>query len=65
MGCGEAKISQNVPNKVFSFDLVAFNDLVTACDMAKVVSHYTSIYTLHDYEHSQCDLVLVQSKFHI
>jgi hypothetical protein len=39
MGCGEAKISQSVPNKVFSFDLVAFNDLVTACDMAKVVTN--------------------------
>jgi hypothetical protein len=38
MGCGEAKISQSVPNKVFSIDLVAFNDLVTACDMAKVVT---------------------------
>lgn len=36
MGCGEAKISQSVPNKVFSFDLVAVNDFVTACDMAKV-----------------------------
>ena len=36
MGCGEAKISQCVPNKVFSFDLVAVNDFVTACDMAKV-----------------------------
>ena len=37
MGCGEAKISQSVPNKVFSFDFVAFNEFVTVCDMAKVV----------------------------
>ena len=37
MGCGEAKISQSVPNKVFSFDFVAVNEFVTVCDMAKVV----------------------------
>ncbi|XP_028416566.1 ribosomal RNA-processing protein 8-like [Dendronephthya gigantea] len=36
MGCGEAKISQSVPNKVFSFDFVAVNSFVTECDMAKV-----------------------------
>ncbi|KAK3728845.1 hypothetical protein QZH41_020227 [Actinostola sp. cb2023] len=35
-GCGEALIAQTVPNKVFSFDLVAKNKLVTACNMAKV-----------------------------
>lgn len=43
MGCGEAKISQSVPNKVFSFDLVAVNDFVTACDMAKVSIKYITI----------------------
>lgn len=36
MGCGEAKIAQSVPNKVFSFDMVAANDFVTVSDMAKV-----------------------------
>eukprot|EP00041_Stephanoeca_diplocostata_P023002 m.558047 g.558047 ORF g.558047 m.558047 type:complete len:510 (-) comp22196_c0_seq4:293-1822(-) len=35
-GCGEAAISQAVPNKVHSFDLVAHNDHVTACDIAHV-----------------------------
>lgn len=35
-GCGEAAISQAVPNTVHSFDLVAHNDHVTACDIAHV-----------------------------
>ncbi|XP_068701832.1 uncharacterized protein [Montipora foliosa] len=35
-GCGEAVIAQSVKNKVHSFDLVAKNELVTACNMAKV-----------------------------
>ncbi|XP_068718002.1 uncharacterized protein [Montipora capricornis] len=35
-GCGEAVIAQSVQNKVHSFDLVAKNELVTACNMAKV-----------------------------
>lgn len=35
-GCGDAKLSKNVPNKVHSFDLVAANENVTACDMRKV-----------------------------
>ncbi len=35
-GCGEAKIAQSVPNKVYSFDLQAANHLVTQCDMAHV-----------------------------
>ncbi|XP_057312613.1 uncharacterized protein LOC130654100 [Hydractinia symbiolongicarpus] len=35
-GCGDAKIAQSVPNKVHSFDLVAVNKNVTACDMRKV-----------------------------
>ena len=37
-GCGEAIIAQKVPNKVHSFDLVAVNEQVTACDMSKVRS---------------------------
>lgn len=35
-GCGEAIIAQSVANKVHSFDLVAKNKFVTACNMAKV-----------------------------
>ena len=35
-GCGEAVIAQSVTNKVHSFDLVAKNKFVTACNMAKV-----------------------------
>lgn len=35
-GCGEAQMAQTIPNQVHSFDLVAANDKVTACDMASV-----------------------------
>ncbi|XP_062577493.1 ribosomal RNA-processing protein 8-like [Saccostrea cucullata] len=35
-GCGDAKIARGVPQKVHSFDLVALNDSVTACDMSHV-----------------------------
>ncbi|XP_052276965.1 ribosomal RNA-processing protein 8-like [Dreissena polymorpha] len=35
-GCGDAKIAQNVANKVHSFDLVALNNHVTVCDIAKI-----------------------------
>ncbi|XP_061164665.1 ribosomal RNA-processing protein 8-like [Saccostrea echinata] len=35
-GCGDAKIARGVPQKVHSFDLVALNDHVTACDMSHV-----------------------------
>jgi len=35
-GCGEARLSQSVPNIVHSFDFVAVNENVTACDMSKV-----------------------------
>lgn len=35
-GCGEAKLAQSVPQRVHSFDLVAINDRVIACDMAHV-----------------------------
>lgn len=35
-GCGEARLSQTIPNLVYSFDLVAANDKVTACDMSNV-----------------------------
>lgn len=35
-GCGEARLSASVPHQVHSFDLVAANENVTACDMAQV-----------------------------
>jgi len=35
-GCGDAKIARSVANVVHSFDLVALNEHVTACDMAHV-----------------------------
>lgn len=35
-GCGEAKLAQSISNKVHSFDFVALNELVTACDMKNV-----------------------------
>ena len=36
MGCGEARLSREVPHKVHSFDLVAANKRVTACNIAHV-----------------------------
>jgi len=41
-GCGDAKLGESVPQKVFSFDLVALKPHVTACDMAHVgiYKHY-------------------------
>ncbi len=35
-GCGEALLAQELKNKVYSFDHVAINDQVVACDMARV-----------------------------
>jgi len=35
-GCGDARLGQSVPHKVYSFDLQACNDYVTECDMAHV-----------------------------
>eukprot|EP00039_Didymoeca_costata_P008502 m.112866 g.112866 ORF g.112866 m.112866 type:complete len:373 (-) comp14107_c0_seq1:74-1192(-) len=36
LGCGEAAIASSVPNTVHSFDLVARNEKVVACDIAHV-----------------------------
>lgn len=36
LGCGEAKLAMAVKQKVHSFDLVATNDRVVACDMSHV-----------------------------
>jgi len=35
-GCGEARLAESLSNTVHSFDLVAANERVVACDMAKV-----------------------------
>ncbi|KAH9507788.1 25S rRNA (adenine645-N1)-methyltransferase [Bulinus truncatus] len=35
-GCGDAKLAASLPQTVHSFDLVAVNDRVTACNMSKV-----------------------------
>ena len=35
-GCGEARLARSVPHTVHSFDLVACNSYVTACNMAHV-----------------------------
>lgn len=42
-GCGEAKLAQSVKQTVHSFDLVAENERVTACDMAHVPLQNNSI----------------------
>jgi superfamily II DNA or RNA helicase len=35
-GCGEAKLTSLLPNKIHSFDHVAINEKITACDMSHV-----------------------------
>ncbi|XP_077300605.1 uncharacterized protein LOC143921267 [Arctopsyche grandis] len=42
LGCGEARLAQSVQQKVHSFDLVALNPSVTACDMC-----HTPLLTAH------------------
>ncbi|XP_013790422.1 ribosomal RNA-processing protein 8-like [Limulus polyphemus] len=43
-GCGEAKIAQIFVNRrIYSFDLLAVNEYVTACDIAKVPLHSESV----------------------
>lgn len=36
LGCGDAELAASVPHRVHSFDLVACNERVTACDIAHV-----------------------------
>jgi ribosomal RNA-processing protein 8 len=43
MGCGEARLSESIPNKTHSFDLVAPNSRVTACDIASVPLENSSV----------------------
>ncbi|CAH1980664.1 unnamed protein product [Acanthoscelides obtectus] len=42
-GCGEGRLAKSVPQRTFSFDLVALADHVTPCDMAHVPLHETCI----------------------
>ncbi|XP_008190460.2 uncharacterized protein LOC661874 [Tribolium castaneum] len=42
-GCGDAKLAQSIKQKVHSFDLVATNEAVTACDMAHVPLENNSV----------------------
>jgi len=42
-GCGEARLARSVENEVSSFDLVAANERVVACDMANVPLPDTSV----------------------
>ncbi|XP_045466106.1 ribosomal RNA-processing protein 8 [Harmonia axyridis] len=69
-GCGDAKIAQEVPQKVHSFDLVATNERVTACDMAKVPLNKESVdvavfclslmgTNLHDYLKEACRVLKI------
>ena len=43
-GCGDAKIARSVPNVVHSFDLVALNSHVIACDMRHVSRFHVKLY---------------------
>ena len=36
LGCGEARLALEIPNKCHSFDLVQVNDRITVCDIAAV-----------------------------
>ena len=42
-GCGEARLAQSVPHTVHSFDLLASNSHVTACDMAHTPLEKSSV----------------------
>ncbi|CAG9859360.1 unnamed protein product [Phyllotreta striolata] len=42
-GCGDARLSKSVVQKVHSFDLVATDDSVVACDMSKVPLENNSV----------------------
>ncbi|XP_023023777.1 uncharacterized protein isoform X2 [Leptinotarsa decemlineata] len=42
-GCGDAKLSKTVKQKVFSFDLVATDETVVACDISRVPLENSSV----------------------
>lgn len=44
LGCGDAELSTSVPQTVHSFDLVAVNDRVVACDIADVPLAASSVH---------------------
>ncbi|KAJ8984887.1 hypothetical protein NQ317_002727 [Molorchus minor] len=59
-GCGDAKLAKSVEQRVYSFDLIAVDETVVACDMAKVPLKDESVHVavfclslmgtnLHDY----------------
>jgi ribosomal RNA-processing protein 8 len=43
LGCGDAELAESVPQRVHSFDLVAANERVVACDIASVPLHDASV----------------------
>lgn len=43
LGCGDAEISKSVEQQVHSFDLVAIDETVTACDMANIPLENNSV----------------------
>lgn len=43
LGCGDAQIAKSVEQQVYSFDLVANDESVTACDMANIPLEKDSI----------------------
>jgi ribosomal RNA-processing protein 8 len=36
LGCGEAYLAQNLKQKIYSFDLVKYNDYITKCDLKNI-----------------------------
>ena len=42
-GCGEARLAATIPHKTHSFDLVAANERITACDIASVPLEDSSV----------------------
>ncbi|CAJ0638913.1 3696_t:CDS:2 [Entrophospora sp. SA101] len=46
LGCGEAKIAKEAPNKILSFDFVAKNDKIIVCDIAKILFFDIVIFSL-------------------
>jgi hypothetical protein len=42
-GCGEAKLAEILPNKIYSFDHVAINEEVTACDITHIPLEDTTL----------------------
>ncbi|GER33324.1 ribosomal RNA-processing protein 8 [Striga asiatica] len=42
-GCGDARLSRSVKNKVYSFDLISYDPSVIACDMSKTPLEDSSV----------------------